>query len=171
MFAFATPPKRITNSFCPAILGTCCGFVNDAELLHKDESPRFGLTTFSKNRFAITSSRLLRSHLRARSAWSAASHVLACILESAGAKVQEGDLWLLSSSRSVPTIIDVRDGSAKHNMSVLISGDRISVIGSSKKVQLPKQGSAGAPPFEVALRSSLFVCYSSTNAGTRRNPD
>ena len=37
------------------------------------------------------------------------------------------------------TIIDVGDGSAQRNMSVLISGDRISVIGSSKKVQLPKQ--------------------------------
>lgn len=37
------------------------------------------------------------------------------------------------------TIIDVRDGSTQHNMSVLISEDRISVIGSSKRVQLPKQ--------------------------------
>jgi hypothetical protein len=37
------------------------------------------------------------------------------------------------------TIIDVRDGSRQQDMSVLISGDRIGVIGSSKKVQLPKQ--------------------------------
>jgi hypothetical protein len=37
------------------------------------------------------------------------------------------------------TIINVRDGSAQHDMSVLISGHRIGVIGSSKKVQLPKQ--------------------------------
>ncbi len=37
------------------------------------------------------------------------------------------------------TIIDVRDGSRQQDMSVLISGDRTGVIGSSKKVQLPKQ--------------------------------
>jgi imidazolonepropionase-like amidohydrolase len=37
------------------------------------------------------------------------------------------------------TIIDVRDGSAKREMTVLISGNRISAVGSSKEISIPKQ--------------------------------
>ena len=37
------------------------------------------------------------------------------------------------------TIINVRDGSARADMTVLILGDRISVVGSSKETPLPRQ--------------------------------
>jgi imidazolonepropionase-like amidohydrolase len=37
------------------------------------------------------------------------------------------------------TIIDVHDGSAKREMTVLISGNRITAVGSSKEIPIPKQ--------------------------------